>query len=259
MKKITKRILLSALGCIMIASVSSCSSENEYVYGESIPHFEMNNSISAVVDKVENACIGVTASSTSSQYYSSGSGVVVKQDGNTYYAITNYHVVEGYDNYRAYISKNFSIKAQLVATYPGHDLACIKFEAADKYNITSINLPDEDDEEKPVLNVGQTVVAIGCPLGIENFNYTTTGTISTPVYTSVIEANNTYTNVKVFGHDAAINSGNSGGALFDLNANLIGINFRKTVSDSEGNMVEGMGESIYYTEVIDFLQEYNVL
>lgn len=60
-------------------------------------------------------------------------------------------------------------------------------------------------------------------------------------------------------NDASINSGNSGGALFDLNGNLIGINFRKTVADSEGNLVEGMGEAIYYEEVISFLESNNVL
>ena len=238
--------------------MSSCTTET-VDYNDNAPKYEMENTITKVVDEVENACIGVTASTPGNNYYSSGSGVVIKKEGNKYYAVTNYHVVEGYTTFKAYLNSSFSITSNLEFTYPGHDLACISFEASDRYNIKVANLPYEDSDKQPIINVGQTVIAIGCPLGIDNFNYTTVGVASTSVYTSYVSVGSNYTPIQIFNHDAPINSGNSGGALFDLDGNLIGINFRKIVSDDDKQMVEGMGEAIHYTEVISFLKNNGLI
>lgn len=253
-----KRICLVLSFLFVSVSLSSCSlfdTESSNTLASDATVVQVTSTVSSVVESVDNACIGILATNQGSSVGSSGSGIVYKQDGNKYYAITNYHVVEDCSIVRAYINGSVYITATLEATYPGHDLACISFEAASKYGVEAVDITSS----LPVVTPGQTVIAVGCPLGLDNFNYVTVGVASTSVFTSTITSDNKSYSVSIFYHDAAINSGNSGGALFDMNGNLLGINFRKMVSDSEGNVVEGMGQSIYVEEVLNFIEDYNLM
>lgn len=220
----------------------------------------VNNSVSDVVSNVEASCIGVYSSDSSSA--STGSGVVFKNEGLKYYALTNYHVVSNaisgnrvIGKVEAYINGKTYIDATIEAVNLNKDLACISFEAAEKYNVGVSKITDNGI----VINPGETVIAIGCPLGLTNFNTVTVGVASRSLYSlSFDTVLNTTSTVEVIQHDAAINSGNSGGALFNIKGDLIGINFEKTTLSSSGIVVEGMGYAISLNEVKNFIKTYGL-
>lgn len=168
-----------------------------------------------------------------------GSGVVYKKDGNMFYAVTNYHVLEGYNTIQISYEKNGMLFTTTDnAVYPGvsdkidvlgmdetTDLAVIRFESDD--NFYAANFADSYN-----LSVGQFAFAIGNPLGFNYFGTVTMGVVSglsRYVPDSTLE-------VPFIQHDASISPGNSGGALFDINGNLIGINNMKIVQDTADNI-----------------------
>ncbi len=246
-----KKIFLGIYSVFIIFSLASCSIfGGEKTIDTSDAQIIMNNnSVSDVYSNVKNSCIGIYANDSLNAY--SGSGVVVKQDGIKYYAITNYHVIHGTTNVEVLINNKTYITATVEATDPSRDLACLSFEAAEKYNISVSSFP----KDEIIINPGQTVIAIGCPLGLSNFNTVTKGIASRDVFSLNFTTElGTYSSVDVIQHDAPINSGNSGGALFNMNSEIIGINFEKTIISSDNVIVEGMGYAIYYKEVLDFLK-----
>nr|WP_174556847.1 trypsin-like peptidase domain-containing protein [Nocardia mexicana] len=146
-----------------------------------------------------------------------GSGVVLTSDG---MILTNNHVASGAGP-NAKIEVQFSdgsvASASVVGLDPISDLAVIK---ADKSGLTPIELGSSQN-----LQVGQSVVAVGSPLGLAGT--VTTGIVSAlnrPVSTSGEEGGGTRSVISAVQTDAPINPGNSGGALVDMNGNLIGIN-----------------------------------
>lgn len=211
---------------------------------------EINNSISDVVDMVEHACVGIYAGTSNSTAVSIGSGVVYKKEGLKYYVITNYHVIEDTTYVKVYINRRFSITARVEATLPSKDLACLSFEAADKFDIKTVTI-----DNTIIPNPGETVIAIGCPLGLDNFNSVSVGVVSRTISEYEVDSNSTIMSIQ---HDASINSGNSGGGLFNMNGDLIGINYLKLTTTGE-TVVEGLGYAIYLGEVIDFLSQNNLL
>ena len=147
----------------------------------------------------------------------SGSGVAYKRaaDGGTY-ILTNNHVVEDARTITVRDSTGKKYKATLVGRDADSDVAVVLVEGS----IPTIDLGDSAN-----LTVGQTVVAIGSPFGLEHT--VTSGVISAlgrslPDFTSDTEG--TYPLVDVIQTDAAINPGNSGGALVDREGRLVGIN-----------------------------------
>ena len=252
-----KKILLSICSTILLFSLASCSISmfgNNETVDSNADVVIISNSVSDVVKNVENACIGIYASDSLSA--SSGSGVVVKKDGIKYYAITNYHVIHNTTEVEVLINNRTYITAKVEAADSSKDLACLSFEAADRYNIGVASFP----KDEIIINPGQTVIAIGCPLGLTNFNTVTKGIASRDVFSLKFNTElGGISYVDVIQHDAPINSGNSGGPLFNLNSELIGINFEKTTSTNDGIVVEGMGYAIYYEEVIEFLNTNSLM
>lgn len=145
-----------------------------------------------------------------------GSGVAYRQDGNTTYILTNNHVVEGARRITVRDPSGRSVDAKVVGRDPESDVAVVRVSRR-------IPVIQVGDSEK--LTVGQTVVAIGSPFGLEHS--VTSGVISAlgrslPDFTG--ESSSAYPLVDVIQTDAAINPGNSGGALVDRTGKLIGIN-----------------------------------
>jgi len=138
-----------------------------------------------------------------------GSGVVIAPDG---YVITNSHVVHGAEALEATVAGRDSVSANLVGTDPDTDLALIRLNAS---GLVAATLGDSDR-----LRVGQLVIAIGSPLGLDAT--VTAGVVSALRRTlrslsgSLIE--------DVIQTDAALNPGNSGGALVDSRGRIVGIN-----------------------------------
>ena len=142
----------------------------------------------------------------------SGSGAIVSDDG---YIVTNNHVVDGADDITVTLTNKKSFKAKLVAADPSSDLAVIKIDAN---HLPYILYGNSDD-----VKVGQWVLAVGYPLTLETT--VTAGIISAKGRTLDINRRQSNTPVESFIQtDAAVNPGNSGGPLIDVNGKLIGIN-----------------------------------
>jgi serine protease Do len=143
----------------------------------------------------------------------SGSGVIISQDG---YIVTNNHVVENADELTVTLSNKKSFKAKTVGTDPAYDLAVIKIEAE---GLPYLLYGNSDD-----VKIGQWVLAIGYPLNLETT--VTAGIVSAKSrQLGLNKSTKSNTAVESFIQtDAAVNQGNSGGALVNTNGVLIGIN-----------------------------------
>lgn len=174
-----------------------------------------------------------------------GSGVIFKKDKGKAYIITNNHVIEGSQEVEAVMVSGEMKKATLVGADKVNDIAVL---AIDDTHIDAI--AEMGDSTK--LRLGETVFAIGNPLGLGDT--LTSGIIS---YTNrVVPVSLNQDGVydweqEVIQTDAAINEGNSGGALVDLNGKVIGINTMK-ISDAG---VEGLGFAIPVGEAMKTVDE----
>ena len=143
----------------------------------------------------------------------SGSGVIISDDG---YIVTNNHVVENADELTVTLSNKKSYTAKVIGTDPAYDLAVIKIEAG---ALPYLLYGNSDD-----VKIGQWVLAIGYPLNLET---TVTAGIVSAKARSLGLNKGTKNNSPVESFiqtDAAVNQGNSGGALVNTNGTLIGIN-----------------------------------
>ncbi len=193
------------------------------------------------------AVVGIENYTTGNYYYyqtevnqGSGSGVIISQDG---YIVTNYHVIEGSTKLKVTLSTGGEYDATVVGADENSDLALIKIEES--------NLPYATLGDSSQVMVGDRAVAIGNPLGNELMGTVTQGIISA-VNRNVTVDNRTMTLLQT---DAAINSGNSGGALINAYGQVIGINSVKMAASG----VEGLGFAIpsnTVNQVISDLREY---
>mgnify|MGYP003309662901 CR=1 FL=1 len=140
----------------------------------------------------------------------SGSGVIITKDG---YIVTNNHVIEGATNIEVTLNSNQTYKATLVGADPATDVALLKIDAD---GLPAIPFGDSDK-----LRLGEWVIAIGSPYDLRST--ITAGIVSAkgrsmPNYTGEFKIES------FIQTDAAVNPGNSGGALVDKNGNLVGIN-----------------------------------
>ena len=175
-----------------------------------------------------------------------GSGFVLTQDG---YIVTNNHVVSGADEgtimVRLYSGEEY--QADIIGTDSMNDVALLKIETE---GLQAVTIGDSD-----AIEVGETVEAIGNPLGELTFTMTAG-------YISALdrEINTDGTPINMLQTDAAINSGNSGGPLFDMNGNVIGITTAKVSGETEsGVTIEGIGFAIPINDVMRVvydLQQY---
>jgi serine protease Do len=145
----------------------------------------------------------------------SGSGVIISEDG---YIVTNNHVVNNADELNVTLSNKKTYKAKVVGTDPAYDLAVIKIDAT---GLPFLLYGNSDD-----LKIGQWVLAIGYPLNLETT--VTAGIVSAKARTLGLnrdKGGNQAAGVESFIQtDAAVNQGNSGGALINTEGKLVGIN-----------------------------------
>jgi len=154
-----------------------------------------------------------------------GSGFVYDTQG---HVITNQHVVDGASSVKVKLADGSSYAATVVGTDPSTDIAVLKIDApAAKLHPLAL-----DDSSR--VQVGDGVVAIGSPFGLEN---TVTSGIVSALHRQ-IQAPNQFTINDAIQTDAAINHGNSGGPLLDTSGHVVGINVQ---IDSNSNGSEGVG------------------
>ena len=157
-----------------------------------------------------------------------GSGVVVSPDG---YILTNNHVVEGADELKVALADDREFKAKIIGADPKTDVAVIKIEAE---NLPTVTLADSDQ-----LRVGDVVFAIGNPLDVGQT--VTMGIVSATGRRNLGLLDNVAGYENFIQTDAAINMGNSGGALVDAKGRLVGIN-SAIISTSRGSI--GIGFAV---------------
>ena len=172
---------------------------------------------------------------------SSGSGFIISEDG---YVVSNYHVVEGADKLTVITYDGAEYPAKLVGYDQSNDVSLLKIDAV---GLDPVAIGSSD-----ALIVGDQVVAIGNPLG-ELTSTLTVGYISAKDRT--INTDGTY-NINMMQTDAAINSGNSGGPLFNMNGEVIGITTAKySGSSNSGASIEGIGFAIPMDDVMGILDD----
>lgn len=170
----------------------------------------------------------------------SGSGIIMSSDG---YIITNQHVIDQAGEIQVVFEDGTKYDATLVGQDQSSDLAVVKIDA------TGLDAAEFGDSDK--LQVGEKVIAIGNPLGMELFGTATQGIVSAINRDLAIE-DRIMTLIQT---DASINSGNSGGPLINSHGQVVGINSVKIATSS----VDGLGFSIPINSakpVIDELIEY---
>lgn len=184
------------------------------------------------------------------QTASEGSGVIYKKSGGHAYIVTNNHVVSGSNAVQVLLANGTKLSANIVGTDAYTDLAVLSV-ADDKID----KLADFANSDE--LQSGQSVLAIGSPLGTDYATSVTEGIISAPKRTveATDENGNSLGNETVIQTDAAINPGNSGGALINLAGQVVGINSMKLSSSQDGTAVEGMGFAIPSNVVVKIINE----
>lgn len=181
------------------------------------------------------AVVGITNKAVARDWFNNpvqsegvGSGVIFKNDNGKSYIVTNNHVVKGANELIVSLADGRSLKGTLVGTDELTDLAVV---SVDDGNLTTADFGDSDQ-----IVVGESVIAIGNPMGLEFQGTVTHGVISAQNRT----LGDGDERVKLLQTDAAINPGNSGGALVNMDGKVIGINSAKIVA----NGVEGIGFAI---------------
>lgn len=206
---------------------------------------------SEVYNQNVNAVVGISTEATTTNVFGqvssstcSGSGFIITPDG---YVVTNNHVVKDATKVTVSMYDGTKYDATIVGTEPSNDVALLKIDAA--------NLPAVSIGSSSSVGVGDQVVAIGNPLGELTFTLTVG-------YVSALdrEINTDGTPINMLQTDVSINSGNSGGPLFDMAGNVIGITTAKYSSSGYGTAsIEGIGFAIPVDDVmriVDDLKQY---
>ena len=195
-----------------------------------------------------NSTVGITTSVTNTNFWgyqtqaaASGSGFIISDDG---YILTNHHVIEDANAITVTMYNGDAYDAELVGYDESNDIAVLKIDAKD---LTPVVLGDSD-----ALRVGDSVVAIGNPLGELTFSLTA-GCVS------ALDRRITMSNgqsMELIQTDCAINSGNSGGALFNLYGEVIGITNAKYSGDggSSSASIDNIGFAIPVNNILSIVK-----
>jgi serine protease Do len=195
-----------------------------------VDHFQ--DQIHAVVEIAQDSVFGITTY-LGTEAKSLGSSVVYRfnPNTNTYFIITNHHVIDKGDNFKIVFENGSSVVATLLGVDELADIAILSFSGVGLSQTIQVSQLAANDSTAP----GSILLAVGNPRGYNFYGSVTLGVVSGinrnvdgDFYVAYIQ------------HDASINSGNSGGPIYNLDGEVIGINVSKYVADD----IEGMGFSI---------------
>lgn len=197
-----------------------------------------------------NSVVSINCSAVSTNIFgqkvesaSSGSGFVITQDG---YIVTNQHVVSGASSVNVTLYNGDTYPATVVGGDSDYDVAVLKIEAT---GLQAVTLGKSAD-----VNVGDTVMAIGNPLGELTYSLTD-GLISALDRLITTGSGNDSTTMNMLQTNCAINPGNSGGPLFNSYGEVIGITTAKYSTSSSGTNVEGLGFAIPINDVKNIISD----
>lgn len=209
---------------------------------------DITTDVTKAVEIAADAVVGVSNLQSAGDFWSQspqagaeqsvgmGSGVIYKNENGTAHVVTNHHVIDGATGIEVTLSDGSKVEATVVGSDIWTDLAVLEMDGAGVQAIAQFG--DSD-----ALKQGETVIAIGNPLGLDFSGSVTTGVVSGTDRAVPVDLDGDGQEdwqAEVLQTDAAINPGNSGGALVNLAGQLIGINSMKIATSA----VEGIGFSI---------------
>jgi serine protease Do len=218
---------------------------------------DVTTDVTKAVEKAGQSVVGITNIQTAKFWTGEeakeaagvGSGVIYKKAGDKAFIVTNNHVVEEATQLEVTLSDGKKVPGKLLGTDMWTDLAVVE--------ISSKGIKDEfvaEFGDSDALKIGEPVMAIGNPLGLEFAGSVTQGIISGVNRTVPVDINGDGVpdwNAEVIQTDAAINPGNSGGALVNIGGQVVGINSMKIAQSA----VEGIGFSIPINYVIPIIAD----
>lgn len=220
----------------------------------------VQSQVTEVVNNVQDTVVGVVNIQNQNIFGNqniqggTGSGVIYKKSGDNAYIVTNHHVIQGASNIEIVLSNEEQIEAELLGSDIYTDLAVLRVPAD--------QVPDPIDfGSSENLQVGEPVLAIGNPLGLQFAGSVTQGIISGKERLIPVDFDQNGVvdwQAEAIQTDTAINPGNSGGALVNMDGQLIGINSMKISNPN----VEGLGFAIpidYAVPIIEELEEDGVV
>lgn len=190
------------------------------------------NTIKKSIEKIYDAVVLVETYKNNTEL-SSGTGFIYKKDEKKGYIITNHHVIDGGNKFKITLTNGEETEATLLGSDEYSDIAVLAINQEMVPQIAKLGQSLESE-------IGDTVFAVGSPLGKEYMGTVTKGILSGKDRTVTVTSATSSTMVEVLQTDAAINPGNSGGPLVNINGEVIGVTSMKLVQSE----VEGMGFAI---------------
>ena len=206
--------------------------------------------LSQIYASYADACVCITTQSVVQQGWyqyeatGAGSGFIISEDG---YIVTNYHVIDGARAIKVTLANGESYDAKIVGGEEVNDVAVIKIDGIS--GLKPVVLGDSDD-----LVVGETVCTIGNALGTLSFSQTSGNVSATDRSVTMSDG----TVINMIQTDCTINSGNSGGPLFDSYGRVVGIVSAKYSNNGNSSQasIEGIGFAIPINDVIAIITDY---
>ncbi|MBP3920563.1 MAG: trypsin-like peptidase domain-containing protein [Bacilli bacterium] len=191
-----------------------------------------DNTIKSSIDKIYDAVVLVETYNNSAQL-SSGTGFIYKKNDDVSFLITNHHVIEKGNKFKITLANKEEVDATVLGSDEYSDIAVLSIPST---AVTQVAILGESSKSE----IGDTVFAVGSPLGKEYMGTVTKGILSGKDRMVTVSSANNNMMLEVLQTDTAINPGNSGGPLVNINGEVIGVNSMKLVQDE----IEGMGFSI---------------
>lgn len=212
------------------------------------------NSIADAVDKIYDATVTVTTYKDNTAV-STGTGFVYKVDGSTAYIMTNNHVVSSGDSTKVTYSDGTTADTKILGGDTYADIAVLTVASSTVKQVATIGTTEN-------LRLGDTTFTVGAPLGDTYSGTVTKGIVSGKDRLVEVSFSGTTSDyyMKVIQTDAALNPGNSGGPLCNINGEVIGVNSLKLTQEQTSTSsysVEGMGfaipieDALAYAELIE--------
>lgn len=252
MKKICCLLLLAALLCGMTAAQAT---SYDVVYTSENPIPDIVDRVRPAVVEVFSACETWDAATriASVEDIASGSGCYFREidgaDGG--YILTNYHIIDSGEVFRIAWLSGEEMDVELVGYDDGTDIAILRFEEPAPKGVETIPMGDSD-----ALRIGELAICIGNPgSSTETLQGTVTAGIISGLEREGINADNFSRSISVIQTDAAINSGNSGGAMLNAKGELVGIPTLKMMFASDYSVFEGLGFCIPINTVSKFIDQ----
>ena len=227
--------------------------------------YKNENSTTQAVNKIKDAVVSVITYSANKQssvfgteesnsdtdnqqIASEGSGVIYKKNENDAYIVTNTHVINGASKVDIRLADGTKVPGEIIGSDTFSDIAVVKISSEKVTTVAEFG-------DSSQLNVGETVIAIGSPLGSEYANTVTQGIISSlNRNVSLKSEDGQAISTKAIQTDTAINPGNSGGPLVNIQGQVIGITSSKIASNG-GTSVEGLGFAIPSNDVQNIIKQ----